>query len=171
VPRIDPSTLETCPGCGFAAARQQRVEFASAERYGASSSCWAAFSHVLQGEYESRLLFLEIHSLTLDAYAAQHPAALPDASLALHLARLHAVFELGCQPGTAAARARRFTRRGRAYGRLHPLPARAGLTVAHVLTCSTDLEHVRRVWEWAETVWQSWAPHHAEIARWARRAG
>jgi Family of unknown function (DUF5946) len=171
VPRIDPSTLETCPGCGLVGWPPEDEAFGSAARFGASSACWATFSEVLQREYESRMLFLDIHSLTLDAYAAQHPQALPDASLATHLVRLHLVFELGYETGRASARARRFARRERDYGRLHPVPAHAELTVAHVLPATSHLEHMRRVWEWSECVWQSWAPHHAEIARWARRSG
>jgi hypothetical protein len=161
-------TLEECPGCGLLCPELEDSAYSSAGRFGASASCWAAFSEVLQREYQSRRLFLEVHPLTIDAYAAQHPVE-SDASLAAHLIRLHAVFELGLDTITASSRLRRFTRRGRDYDFLHPSPAHCDLTVAHVLWATSELDHVRRVWEWAEAVWNCWAPHHAEIARWARR--
>jgi hypothetical protein len=161
-------TLEECPGCGLVAARFDDGAYTSAAHFGASASCWAAFSEVLQREYHSRRLFLEVHPLTLDAYAAQHPVEL-DASLAAHLIRLYSVFELGYDTVSASSRVRRFTRRGRDYDVVDPPSTYCDLTVAHALWATSELDHVRRVWEWAEAVWKCWAPHHVEIARWVRR--
>src|SRR5204862_2007034 len=132
---------------------------------------WASFAAVLEREYASSKLFTDIHTLTIDAYAAQHPAAIPDTALAAHLVRLHCVFELGWDTGRAAARTRRFGRRGRDYERLEPPATPAKLTVAHVLAATSEVDHVRRAWEWAECVWRSWTPHHAEVADWAARNG
>ena len=141
----------------------------SAERFGASSSCWAAFSAVLDREYQSSRLFTDIHTLTIDSYSAQHPRDLHDLSLAVHLIRLHCVFELGWDTGSAAARSLRFARRGRDYDHLDAPSEPGELTVAHVLWATSELDHVRRVWEWAESVWQSWRPQHDRVAAWAER--
>jgi hypothetical protein len=162
-------TLETCAGCGLIAWSSGDPRYATAERFGASNSCWATFASVLEREYSSSTLFTDIHTLTIDAYAAQHPIAIPDAALAAHLVRLHCVFELSWDTGRAAARARHFARRGRDFERLEPPAKPAELTVAHVFAATSELDHVRRAWEWAEAIWRSWAPHHAEVAAWAAR--
>jgi hypothetical protein len=163
-------TLEECPGCGLVLPHVETSGYSSAGRFDASASCWAAYTEVLRREYESGRLFHDVHPLTVDAYAAQHPVTV-DASLAAHLIRLYSVFELGYDTLSASARIRRFARPGGEYEQLEPLPGHCELTVAHALWATSELDHVRRVWEWAEAVWKCWEPHHAQIARWARPAG
>lgn len=163
-------TLEECPGCGLVSPHVDQETPPSAGRFNASASCWAAYSEVLRREYESAQLFHDVHPLTADTYAAQHPVRV-DTSLAVHLIRLHSVFELGYDTLAASARVRRFARPGADYEELAPYPDHCRLTIAHVLWATSELDHVRRVWEWAEEVWQSWEPHHAAIAGWAAREG
>jgi hypothetical protein len=63
---------------------------------------------------------------------------------------------------------------------LHPihgmllLPVLAGVAAAAVLHASKERvterartrAHLAAVQRWGETVWQAWAPHHAEVRRW-----
>ena len=65
--------------------------------------CWAAFGRVLAREYEDQRYF-EVHRLTVDAYAVQHPG-IPGRqsiqSVAFHLVRLGLFQENGFFEETA----------------------------------------------------------------------
>ncbi len=51
-------------------------------------------------------------------------------------------------------------------------PARRGtITAAQVLTARNAEEHQGLVREWAEQVWQAWAPHHATVGSWLAAGG
>ena len=59
---------------------------------GASAGCWALYGEVLAREYGDYALYVPVHRLTVDAYAAQHPGEASRRavqSVAVHLIRLH----------------------------------------------------------------------------------
>src|SRR5215467_14647334 len=60
-----------CPGCGLA--MPKRLEATGHEYINASPECWSVYTEVLEAEYSNPLLFAQVHQLTVDTYAAQHP--------------------------------------------------------------------------------------------------
>src|SRR5690348_13465075 len=89
-----PESEGTCPGCGLVMPKR---DGASGHEYiNASPECWSVYTEVLEAEYSNPLLFAQVHQLTVDTYAAQHPGGKhPDKSLDIHLAGLHLVLERG----------------------------------------------------------------------------
>ena len=75
----------TCPGCGL---RMPVSEGAAYDGYyNTSPECWSVYTEVLGAEYSNPVLFGQVHQLTVDTYAVQHPGGLhPDKSIAIHLA-------------------------------------------------------------------------------------
>ena len=51
-----------------------------------------------------------------------------------------------------------------------PDPARYRMTVVDVLKATSGEEHVALVRNWAEAVWEAWAPHHDLVRGWAAEA-
>jgi len=73
---------------------------------GSSPGCWAVYSDVLAKEY-GEYRYPEVHRLTVDAYAVQHPGTPSRRSIqsvAVHLISLYLMFERGldAQKATAA---------------------------------------------------------------------
>lgn len=88
------SCLETCPDCGIVL---PAVQGSTHEYLGASPSCWALYGEVLAREYGDPGL-MQIHRLTVDAYAAQHPGRpgrRSTQSVWVHLAGLYLTVEKG----------------------------------------------------------------------------
>ena len=62
-----------------------------------SPGCWSAYGQILAREY-SNALYFEVHRLTVDAYAVQHPGSTDRQSIqsvGLHLIRLCLFLEHG----------------------------------------------------------------------------
>lgn len=133
-----------------------------------SPACWARYGDVLALEYTSPS-HMSAHRLTVDAYAAQHPGR-PSAqsiqSVAVHLVSLHLVLELGRSHAQATAALGPLTDAG-GFVWLEPPSDLGAITVADVAGAATVDEHVRRVREWARSVWDAWNSHHARIREWA----
>jgi hypothetical protein len=123
--------------------------------------CWGRFGEVLAREFENAALFGAVHQLTVDAYAAQHPAGQPRKSLDAHLASLCALLERGSPTNPEALK--RFIQSRTSFPEL-PMPGDLGpLTVVDVAAASLD-EHCDMVHRWARQVWSAWRDSHATIA-------
>src|SRR5438270_13877471 len=86
-----------CPGCGL------RMPAGSAIRYdgyfNSSDECWSVFTEVIGREFSNAVLFGQVHHLTVEAYAVQHPGgAHPDKSIDIHLAGLYLMLERNIAP-------------------------------------------------------------------------
>ncbi len=162
-----PADFETCPGCG---ALVPELDEPVHPYIGASPGCWALYGEVLGREYGDYTRYAPIHRLTVDAYAAQHPGeSSPQAigSVGAHLIRLYLILERGLPPERANAAMRWATRRKREFAWLEPPPSTGEVTVLDVLRVAEPDEHIRRVREWARSVWEAWSPHHETIRSWA----
>ncbi len=154
-----------CPGCGG--------EFAALDgpthRYMESSpGCWAAYGEVLAREYANPAL-LEVHRLSVDAYAAQHPGRpSPQTvqSVAMHLVRLILQIERGVRGERANDVMAKLREHRREFTWLEPPPSRGKLTVAHVVPCVELDRHAAAVEAWARATLEAWAPHRAMLERW-----
>ena len=133
-----------------------------------SPGCWAAYGEVLAREY-SDPAYAANYRLSVDAYAVQHPGrSSPQSiqSVALHLIRLCLLLERGLEMSWANDAMLEATESKKKFVWLDPPATRGKITVADVHATKSAQEHVTRVREWAESAWQAWAVHHAQIRKW-----
>ena len=154
-----------CPGCGgmFADAK------GPTHRYMESSpGCWAAYGIVLAREY-SDPAFYEVHRITVDAYAAQHPGRPSPQSIrsvGLHLVRLCLLLELKLPAEKANDAMIAATKAKHTFTWLESPSFLGPLTVAAIGETLTAAEHKQAVRAWGLSVWQAWSPHHQTVYRW-----
>lgn len=94
--------MARCPGCAACFPDTPGPTHPYME---SSSGCWAAFGDVLAREYSDPVYF-DIHRLSVDAYAVQHPGRPSRQSIqsvGVHLVRLHLFLEQGLAPEKANA--------------------------------------------------------------------
>src|SRR5579864_3541852 len=86
--------LLPCPGCGVLLPGP----IGKPHPYlGASSACWAVYEEILAKEY-GEYGYPDVHRLTVDTYAVQHPGVpgqKSSQSVWVHLAGIHVVLESG----------------------------------------------------------------------------
>ncbi|MBV8284954.1 MAG: hypothetical protein JO241_01485 [Candidatus Eremiobacteraeota bacterium] len=132
--------------------------------------CWRIYGEVLAREYGDPAYYAH-HSLSVDAYAVQHPGR-PSRqtirSVALHLARLYAILECNVPADRANDCMKRFAESDpSALHWLEP-PANCGdITVVDAAAAAGAAAHAAIVREWAQSAWDAWSPHHAQIRAWA----
>jgi len=154
-----------CPGCGgmFADVKGPTHRYMEA-----SPGFWAAYGVILAREY-SDPVYREVHRLSVDAYAAQHPGRPSPQSIrsvGLHLVRLCLLLELGLAYEKANAAMLAATKIKLAFTWLEPPPYLGPLTVADIVELSSVDEHKQAVRAWALAVWRAWSSHHQAVRRW-----
>jgi hypothetical protein len=131
--------------------------------------CWAAYGEVLAREYGSAEL-MEIHRLSVDTYAIQHPGH-PSRqainSVNLHLIRLFMRLERGLPEERSNDVMRGLTQRKREFHWLEPPASRGTITVANVARCIEPERHKAAVREWARSALDAWRAHLPMIEKWA----
>ena len=157
--------LVSCVGCGGIFPDIEGVT----HRYMESSpGCWAAYGEVLAREYSSPAYF-EIHRLTVDTYAVQHPGQ-PSAqsirSIGYHLVRLCLLLERGLEMEQENRAMFTITKEKDHFIWLTPPPSRGPITVADVFAASSAEEHEELVKTWAASAWAAWSIHHSLIYSW-----
>lgn len=134
--------------------------------------CWAAFGRVLAREYEDQRYF-EVHRLTVDAYAVQHPGR-PSRqsiqSIGVHLVRLCLFIERDLTPDRANDAMLSAAKHKAQYHWLEVPSSLGQLTVANVEAASSPERHMSAVKNWAAQMWRVWSPHHATVRLWADAA-
>ncbi|MBK8180315.1 MAG: hypothetical protein IPK67_15775 [Planctomycetes bacterium] len=161
------STNSRCPGCG-----SEIAVGALPYRgyYHASAECWAQYTQVLAAEYQDAVLFGQVHQLSVDAYAVQHAGGQhPDKSVCIHLVGLHLLLERDFKPFQVPARLQALAAEIKEWPHFAQPGRRALLTAKHVAEAASTREHAMRVRDWADQVWNTWEPHHAEVAALAER--
>ena len=157
-----------CPGCGGSFPHSDQPT----HRYiGASPGCWAVYGQVLAREYESPDHF-EVHSWTVDAYAAQHPGV-PSAqsiqSVAVHLIGLCLAIDRQL-PSDKIIRAIKMAADCGNFHWLTPPSKIGAYTVLDIMQASGAANHRRMVSDWGRSVWASWNVHHPIIRSWTSMA-
>ena len=142
------SSLAPCPGCDAVLA----VEDGPTHAYMLSSpACWALYGEVMAREYASAAL-MEVHFLTVDAFAVQHPGSREDRrarqSVWIHLAGLKAVLRDGRTMGHRYDLLRRLAER-------KDFPPQPGhepfaITCPDMAPLVPDHEHAGRALHWAD---------------------
>ena len=136
-----------------------------------SPGCWAAFGEVLQREYGSPEL-QEVHRLSVDADAAQHPGTPSRQSIhsvGLHLARLHLQLDRGLSAQEANDAMLVLGRDKHELTWLEPPASLGEVTVADVIGCLGPEDHKAAVRMWARSVLNAWSIHQPTVERWAEK--
>lgn len=146
-------------------------ETATTHRYiHASPECWDLYTEVLATEYGNGILFGQVHRLTVDAYAVQHPGGKhPDKSIDIHLVGLHLVLCRGLRPPSVPPLLQRLAGAVETWPHFSPPADLGSITVFDVAMADSMEEHAGKVQEWARSVWQAWSTHHAAVAEFAAR--
>lgn len=152
-----------CPGCGVRMPYDETAAYRG--RYNCSPECWSVYGEVLGFEFSRAVVFSRVHQMTVDAYALQHAGGThPDKSIAVHLAGLHAAFDLKLPSMAIPRMLQRLADRVPEWPRLD-LPRWTGpLTVFEVALADSPSEHMARVTKWARFVWEAWSAYHSLIA-------
>jgi len=136
----------------------------------ASPGCWAAYGSVLAEGAVSPLLTPH-GTLTVDAYAVQHPGVPgPQAtqSVWVHLITLHLLLERGW-PAEQAIRLRTIAADSSSgWSWLDPPDSMGPATAIDVVQAEAD-DAGDAVRAWVDGAWAAWEPHHLAIRRIAER--
>jgi len=152
--------LEICHSCG--AKIPPSLTGASHAYLDASPGCWARFNDVLAREY-SDFRYFAVHSLTVDAYAAQHPGAESRQtirSINFHLLSLYAyyyghreLYELSQLKQQLATLKQQF--------QWPTIPGDFGeLTINDIWATETEQQHREAVSLWGKSVLDCWYDYH-----------
>ena len=152
-----------CPGCGLRMPVSDRAAYKG--YYNASPECWVLCTEVLGSEFGNAVLFGQVHQLTVDTYAVQHPGGKhPDKSIATHLAGLHLVLDRGIRPSNVSKLLQRLAEAVKTWPHFPPPNDLGPLTVCDVALTESVEAHIKTVEEWAGMVWNAWSQHHGEVA-------
>ena len=158
--------LEHCSGCG---ARFPRVEGPVHPYMESSPGCWAAYGELLAREYGDPSV-ADVHRLSVDAYAVQHPGTPSPQSLQsvnLHLVRLLLQLRRGLPPERANDAMLALARHKRSFTWLEPPVSRGEVTIADVLPRAQSGHHREAVRDWANSALAAWSAHQPIVDRWA----
>jgi len=134
-----------------------------------SPGCWAAFGKVLAREF-SDPRYYEVHRLSVDAYAVQHPGQPSRQSIhsvGVHLIRLCLFLEHGLAAENANDAMLNASKHKHTFLWLEPPLSLGSTTVADIVKAQTVQEHKDAVRAWAKSAWEAWSPHHETIRRWS----
>ncbi|MGM0906624.1 MAG: DUF5946 family protein [Pseudomonadota bacterium] len=138
-------------------------------RYMSSSpGCWSVYGEVLAREYSDPTYF-EVHRLTVDAYAVQHPGSTDRQSIqsvGVHLIRLCLFLEHGLTAGKANDAMLEAGMKKSSFIFLEPPLNMGEITAADIYRASSVEEHKALVRGWARSVWDAWSMHHNTIREW-----
>lgn len=140
---------------------------------GASPGCWSLYGDILAKEY-GEYRYPEVHRLTVDAYAVQHPGSpSPQAiqSVGGHLIRLHLILEMGLSAQQATKALQRAVANSKQFVWLAPPALPGTVTVVDVAKAQSLAEHIDLVGQWARAVWAAWSVHHTTVRHWASAVG
>ncbi|HWS89253.1 MAG TPA: DUF5946 family protein [Pyrinomonadaceae bacterium] len=146
-------TQDVCEDCGAFVA-------------GGRGGCLKLFEEVIAREFGDYRYGRE-HRLTVDAYSLQHPDKYMRSgkSFAAHLTGACAALGHGDARALNQAVQKWLSTNPQVEKPAH-LPERRGdLNITYVHSAPDADEHVRRVREWALSVWEAWAEHHALARR------
>lgn len=146
--KISAFSGHSCPYCGSS--------------LGENEKCNTLFEKVLAREY-SNPEYGDVHLLTVDCYALQHPEIHGPRSNAFHLLRLSFILHRGSSPAIGFQDKRLGTlvkRKYRDFPNLRASDSRGSITVADVIEATNPQDHGRRVRQWAQAVWDAYGAYY-----------
>ena len=149
-----------CPGCGLTMPAGNPIPYDG--YFNVSPECWSLFTEVIGREFSNAVLFGQVHQLTVDAYAVQHPGGPhPDKSIDIHLAGLYLVIERNIAPPVAPY-LQKLAERVRDWPHLDAPDATAWTQTIFDVAMADD--HVAAVREWSAGVWEVWSAQRDRVA-------
>ena len=133
-----------------------------------SSGCWSVYGQILAREYNDTSYF-EVHRLTVDAYAVQHPGSTDRQSIqsvGLHLIRLCLFLEHGLTAENANNAMLEAGKRKHSFIYLERPKSLGSITAADIATTQSVDEHKTMIRVWAQNSWEAWSMHHGIIRSW-----
>ena len=131
-----------------------------------SPGCWAAFGE-LQATEMARFGYPEIHGMIVDCYAASHGGNGSERrdrqSVFIHLMAICARVERGMDGGARIALLQRLTAEKRDWPVLWPPAQTPALDHTHLRGADDVDDYARRAREWAEAVWEAYAPAQDQV--------
>ena len=119
-------------------------------------------------EYSDPVYF-EVHRLTVDAYAIQHPGSTDRQSIqsvGAHLVRLCLFLEHGLTAEGANDAMLEAGKNKRSFIFLDPPKSFGSITAADVNPAGSAEEHKVIVRDWAQNAWEAWSMHHDIVREW-----
>lgn len=140
---------------------------------GGQEACQLIFDEILALEFGD-YRHARLHRLTVDAYSLQHPAKYMRSgkSYAPHLTGMHAALVDGDADSINKVVQKwlssnpKIARPGNPPGK-----NRGDLNISHLKNAYDPDDHLRRVQEWAESIWPSWRDYHRFAKKWIDEAG
>ena len=126
------------------------------------------YGEVLAREYSDRVYF-DVHRLTVDAYAVQHPGSTDRQSIhsvGVHLARLCLFLEYGLTADKANDAMLGVGKKKQSFFYLDPPESLGSITASDVYAVDSVEKHKIIVREWAQCAWDAWEQHHSTIRKW-----
>ena len=134
-----------------------------------SPGCWAIYGEVLAREYENPKL-MEVHRLSVDAYAVQHPGGKDRQSIqsvGVHLIRLCLFLEYNLAPEKTNDAMLKAAKHKHNYIWLKPPESLGSITVADVHKAKKADKHKKILRAWAMETWNAWSAYHDIVRTWA----
>jgi hypothetical protein len=155
------SAESRCPGCGLTMPGGNTTAYDG--YFNASNECWSLFTEVIEREFSNAVLFGQVHHLTVEAYAVQHPGgAHPDKSIDIHLAGLYLMIERNVAPSAVAPYMQKLAERVRDWPHFDAPDSNAWTQTIFDVAMADD--HVAAVREWSAGVWEVWSAQRDLVA-------
>lgn len=134
-----------------------------------SPGCWQLYTDVLAREY-GEWNYPAIHRLTVDCYAAQHPTQAPDPksaqSVQVHLLGIYLALEKKTEPSKITKIIGEVVAKNKdQFMWLQPPMQLGKVTISEVWQAKTLAQHEEIVYEWADSIWQTWREYHSNIKK------
>lgn len=158
--------LAPCPSCG---GRFADVDGPVHRYMDSSPGCWAAFGRVCAREYSEPSL-ADVHRLSVDACASQHPGRPSPQSMnsvGVHLIRLYLTLERGFDVRESNRIMVAVSKVKERFDWLEPPVSFGPLHVGHVADATSTDDHRAMVRRWSRSVWDAWETHHSTVRDWA----
>lgn len=149
--------MKVCPDCG--------------SPFGLED-CQSTCDAVLAREF-SDYRYARLHRLTVDTYSLQHPANYMRSgkSYAAHLTGMYAAIETDSAENINRLVQKWLSRNPTIVRPGNPPEGNRGsLNISHLGDASDVSDYLRRVQEWAESVWPSWHEYHHLAEEWIAKA-
>jgi hypothetical protein len=140
--------------------------------------CWKLYGDILAKEYSPDFYDLNIHRITVDTYAVQHPGK-PERraiqSVNAHLISLYCVYEKKLSGAQATKILKRIAENEKFVNQfvwLDPPVFEKTRNVTDILKANNQEEHKKWVQTWGDSVWQAWKEKYFQtIESFARELG
>ena len=129
------------------------------------AGCLKIFEEILAREF-SDYRYGRIHRLTVDAYSLQHPASYMRSgkSFAAHLTGMCSALEYEDSLDINRTMQKWLSRNPKIDKPPQLSEHRGDLTIMYIHSAANAEEHIKRVREWAQSVWGAWSVYH-DLAR------